>query len=460
MDAFVDRGADIAALKERYDTDEPSLITVWGRRRVGKTELVEHSIRGRDDVVYYQATETTKQVQLDDFVAEAARTFSGIERIRREWEDVLGYLFEQDALIVLDEFPFLIESDEGLPSVIQRLWDHEVEDRSATLVLVGSSISMMKESVMSGGSPLHGRFDMRLQLEELPFDAATEFVPDYDLEETVLAWGVFGGTPHYLQAVDDDRPLRDNIRDAVLSKRGFLHDEPEYVLRTELENPNRYFSILKTIAAGNATPNEIAQAAGIDSDQISHYLKNLQDLEIVDREVPVTENPAQSRRGQYVLTDALFRFWFRFVYGQGEKYDRAGTDAYEELIEPYLADAVSPKFEELCRAAVYNLYDGYTFNRVGRWWYQEQEIDVVGLTTGETMVAGECKFTSQPMGYDVLANLEHDVADIRWTPQGGGDVASEFCLFSLNGFNQSLIEAAEERDDLRLFSIEDIVTAF
>ena len=174
----------------------------------------------------------------------------------------------------------------------------------------------------------------------------------------------------------------------------------------------------------------------------------------------MTENPAQSRRGQYVLKDALFRFWFRFVYGQGEKYDRAGTDAYEELIEPHLADAVSPKFEELCRTAVYNLYDAYTFDRVDRWWYQEQEVDVVGLTTGETMVVGECKFTSQPMGYDVLNDLESDVEDIRWTPRGGGDVAHEFCLFSRSGFNRSLIEAAEERDDLRLFSIENVVTAF
>lgn len=460
MEAFVNRDADIAALQEQYNTGDPSLITVWGRRRVGKTELVEHSIRDRDEVVYYQATETTKQVQLDDFVAEAGRTFPGIERIRREWEDVLGYLFEQDALIVLDEFPFMIESDESLPSVVQRLWDHEVEGTSATLVIVGSSISMMKEKVMGGGSPLHGRFDMRLQLDELSFDAATEFFPDYNPEEKVLAWSVFGGTPHYLQAVDDDRPLRENIRDAVLSKRGFLHDEPEYVLRTELANPNRYFSILKTIAAGNETSNEIAQAAGIDSDQISHYLKNLQDLEIVSREVPVTENPAQSRRGQYVLQDALFRFWFRFVYGQGDKYDRAGTDAYEELIEPHLADAVSSKFEGLCRNAVYDLYDVHTFDRVGRWWYQEQEVDVVGLTAGETMVAGECKFTGQPMGYDVLNALESDVEDIRWTPRGGGDVAHEFCLFSRSGFNRSLIEAAQERDDLRLFSTEAVVTAF
>ena len=106
------------------------------------------------------------------------------------------------------------------------------------------------------------------------------------------------------------------------------------------------------------------------------------------------------------------------------------------------------------------LHDAYTFDRVGRWWYQEQEIDVVGLTIGETMVAGECKFTSQPMGYDVLSDLESDVEDIRWAPRGGGDVSHELCLFARSGFSQSLIEATEERNDLCLFSIEDVIRAF
>lgn len=458
MNGFIDRDEERAALRERYTDEAPSLIAVWGRRRVGKTELVEQSIQDHDGAVHYQATETTKQVQLDDFVAEAAEIFPGTQRIRREWEDVLGYLAEQDAVIVLDEFPFLIKADESLPSVVQRLWDHEVGETNVTIVVIGSSISMMKEKVLSGGSPLYGRFDTRLQLRELDFDAAMEFFPDYSPEQQLLAWSVFGGTPHYLQAVDDDRPVKDNVFDAILAKQGFLHDEPEYVLRTELEEPNRYFAILTAIAAGRHSANEIAQAAGINADQISNYLKNLQDLEIVQREVPVTEAPAQSRRGQYKLQDALFRFWFRFVYGQGDKYDRAGEDAYEQLIAPHLPDFVSPKFEQLCQEAVYSLYEEYTFDRLGRWWYQEREIDVVGLTTEATMVAGECKFTNSPMGYDVLSRLENDVSEVRWSASGP-DIDHEFCLFSKSGFGQSLLDAADTREDLRLFSIDDIVTS-
>lgn len=459
MTEFIDREAEIEALTERYDAAEPSLIAVWGRRRVGKTELIQQSIQNRDDAVHYQATETTKQVQVDDFVSEATDVFPGIERIRREWEDLLGFLADEDAVIVLDEFPFLIEGDRSLPSVVQRLWDHEIDDTGVTIVVIGSSISMMKEKVMSGGSPLHGRFNTRLQLQALGFDAAMEFFPAYEPTEQLLAWGVFGGTPHYLQAVNDDRPLKDNIHGAILSKRGFLHDEPEYVLRTELEKPNRYFAVLKAIAAGKEMSNEIAQAAGIDSDQISNYLKNLQDIEIVRREVPVTENPARSRRGQYKLQDALFRFWFRFVYGQGDKYDRADEDAYDQLIAPHLPDFVSPAFEELCQAAVYDLYGEHTFDRLGRWWYQEQEIDVVGLTAEAAMIAGECKFTSTPMGYGVLGRLEEKVTDVRWSAHDE-EIDHKFCLFSKSGFKKSLLEAADDRADLRLFTIEDVLGTF
>ena len=448
MTSFVDRETELDTLQSRYTADEPSLITVWGRRRVGKTELVERSVRDREDAVHYQATQTTSQVQLDDFVDEAAATFPGVERIRREWEALLSYLLERDAVVVLDEFPFLIEADESLPSVVQRLWDHELDDTAGTLVLIGSSISMMKEKVMSGGSPLHGRFDTRLRLGELPFDAVSQLLPAYDPDQQVFAWAIFGGTPHYLQAVDDGRSLAANVREAVLSKRGFLHDEPEYVLRTELAEPNRYFAVLRAIAAGETTPNEIAQTAGIGGDQISNYLKTLQDLEIVRRRVPVTEDPVDSRRGRYELQDALFRFWFRFVYGHGDRYDRVGADAYEQLVEPHLPDFASPTFEELCRRATRELYDDYTFDRVGSWWYQEREVDVVGLTTQSTLVVGECKFTNSPVGYDVLQRLEDDAAEIRWPPRD----ETEYCLFARSGFRQSLREAAAGRDDLRLVS--------
>lgn len=457
MDRFVDRETELSRLRDCYESDAAELVVIFGRRRLGKTELVRESLADRDDVVLYQATETTPQVQLDEFVDVAAEPFPGVDRIKQEWESLLGYLAERDAIVVLDEFPYLINADESLPSVIQRLWDQEIQNTGATLVLVGSSISMMEEATLLGSSPLYGRFTEKIDLRQLGFGAAREFFPaSYTPEEQVFAWGVFGGTPYYLDGVELDFSLGTVIRRSILSQRGFLHNEPEYVLRTELTEPNRYFAILKAIAAGNTTSNEIAGTVGVDGKQISTYTQKLERLRLVEREVPVTEDKTTSRRGRYRILDPLFRFWFRFVYGNEDRYERLGDDAYETVIEPEMADFVSQTFESLCRDALPVLYPDATFVDVGRWWYQEHEVDVVGLADDGTMVTGECKFTSSPLDYGALASLEEHASEIRWSPDGG-DLEREYALFSRNGFTQSVRDAASERGDVRLFDLDEIV---
>lgn len=457
MDRFVDRQTELSRLQDCYESDKGDMVVIFGRRRLGKTELVRQSLADRDDAVLYQATETTPQVQLDEFVDVAAESFPGVDRIKQEWESLFGYLAEQDAVVVLDEFPYLIDADESLPSVIQRLWDQEIQDTTATLVLVGSSISMMEEATLLGNSPLYGRFTEKIDLRQLDFDDAREFFPDsYTPEEQVFAWGVFGGTPYYLDGVELDHDLGSVVQRSILSQQGFLHNEPEYVLRTELTNPNRYFAILKAIAAGNTTSNEIAGTVGIDGKQISTYTQKLERLRLVEREVPVTEDKTKSRRGRYRILDLLFRFWFRFVYGNEDRYERLGDDAYETVIEPEMADFVSSVFEMLCQNALPDLYSGETFVDIGRWWYKEHEVDVVGLTDDATMVAGECKFTSSPLNYGALASLEDHTDEIRWSSDNG-DMERKYALFARNGFTQSVREAAAERDDLQLIDLDQII---
>ncbi|WP_135855270.1 ATP-binding protein [Halorussus salinus] len=460
MDQFVNRENELARLQDCYESDDAEMVVIFGRRRLGKTELVRQSLANRANVVMYQATETTNQVHLDEFVDLASESFPGVNRIKPEWESLLGYLAEQDAVIVLDEFPYLIDADDSLPSVIQRLWDHELQDTAATLILVGSSISMMEEATLLGNSPLYGRFTEKLDLQQFDFGAAKEFFPaSYTPEEQIFAWGVFGGTPYYLDGAELDHDLGTVIQQALLTQQGFLHNEPEYVLRTELTEPNRYFAILKAIAAGNATSNEIAQMVGIDGKQISTYTKKLERLRLVEREVPVTEDKTKSRRGRYRILDPLFRFWFRFVYGNEDRYDRLNDHAYEAVIEPEMADFVSHEFETLCQDALPKLYPDEVFTDIGRWWYKEHEVDVVGLTVDGTMVTGECKFTNSPLDYNALASLEEHTQEIRWSPDSS-DVTRKYALFARNGFTQSVRDATTERDDLRLFDLEEIVGRF
>lgn len=456
MDRFVDRETELSRLRGCYDSAAAEMIVIFGRRRLGKTQLVQHSLADREDAVVYQATETTSQVQLDEFVDVAADTFPEITDIKQNWEALLGYLGDQDGIVVLDEFPYLIDADDSLPSVIQRLWDQRLQHTQGTLILVGSSISMMEEATLLGNSPLYGRFTEKLDLRPLDFAAAQAFFPDdYSPEEQVFTWGIFGGVPYYLDGVDLDQDLGTVLTAEILSQKGYLQNEPEYVLRTELTDPNRYFAILTAIAAGKTTSNEIAQAVGIDGKQISTYTQKLERLRLIEREVPITEEKAKSRRGRYRILDPLFRFWFRFVYGKEDRYERLGEDAYEAVIEPELPDFVSHEFETLCQDALPNLFPEKTFLDIGRWWYNEYEVDVVGFTTDGTMVAGECKFMNAPLDYSALASLEDHAAEIRWTPDTG-NTTTEYALFTRSGVTQSVQEAVTERGDVHVFDLRDV----
>jgi len=457
---FVNRTEELSRLHSLYESEEAELAVIFGRRRLGKTALVKQSLEAYDDAVVYQAKQKTTDLQLQQFIDAASDTYPGVKRIREDWEDVLGYLAEEDAIIVLDEFPYLVEQDESLPSVLQAMFDHELDESAATFVLVGSSISMMEEAALLGNSPLYGRSSLKLDIRQLPFAAAMEFFDDaYTPAEQVLTWGVFGGVPYYLEEVSPGASLGENIQETILSRHGTLHDEPDYVLRMELREPTRYFSILEAIAGGSTSRNEIAGTTGIAYNQLSKYLKRLSRLRLVDQHVPITEQKERSKRSQYRIRDPFFRFWFHFVYGTGEQYDELGIDAYETLIEPELPDFVSRSFEELSCSALRTLYPDHTITQTGQWWYDDHEIDVVGLTTAETLIVGECKFQQSPLGYDALSKLESHTAELRWTPDSGGDRTERYALFSRSGFKSSVEEAAAERDDLRLFTVGDVVTA-
>jgi len=460
MAAFVDRTEELTRLRELYASDTAELAVIYGRRRLGKTALVRESLADVDDAIVYQARQKTSALQRQQFIETAADSYPDVTQFREEWETVLGYLADQDAIIVLDEFPYLVEQDESLPSVLQAMFDHDLEDSATTIVLVGSSISMMEEAALLGNSPLYGRSSLKLDIGQLPFDAAMNLVGGHaSPDEQVLTWGVFGGVPYYLEEVDPDRTLGENVQRTILSRHGTLHNEPDYVLRMELREPTRYFSILEAIAGGSTSRNEIAGTTGIAYDQLSKYLNRLARLRLVEQAVPITERKERTKRSRYRIRDHFVRFWFNFVYGTGDRYDSFGDDAYEVLVEPALADFVSHPFEELCCRALRALYPDETITDVGQWWYQNHELDVVGLTTGETLVTGECKFQRAPLGYDAFASLRDHTAELQWTPSEGGDPTHEYALFSRSGFKPSVEEAADERDDLRLFTVDDVVEA-
>jgi hypothetical protein len=455
MEQFVDRDVELGQLTDCYESETADFVVIYGRRRLGKSELVRQSIADRDDAVYYQAVESTAQNQLEQFVDTATAQFPSLRNVRRDWEILLETLGDEDAVVVIDEFPFLIEEDESLPSRIQRVWDMQLQETGMTLILVGSSISVMEDKVLSGNAPLYGRRTATIDLKPLEVSDARQFFPAYDPETTITAWSIYGGTPYYLQTIDPDQSLDSNVQQGILSERGLLYSEPEFLLRTELRQPNTYFSILRALAHGRRTPNEIAGMAGVESGSLSTYLQKLRRLRLVERHIPVTESPTASKRGRYRIAAPLFRFWFRFVYGNQDQLHMLGDDAYDEIVAPELTDYVSPLFERLCQRALPDLIDRQ-FLDAGQWWFKEHELDVLGLTN-EGLVAGECKFTSQPVSEGVLADLERTESEVRWSKEPA-DGETLYVLFSRSGYTDELENAADGRDDVRLFELSDLLT--
>lgn len=253
---------------------------------------------------------------------------------------LLRTLGREDTIVVLDEFPYLVGSDDALPSKLQRVWDRHLEDTGMTLVLVGSSIGITEEKVLSGGSPLYGRRTGTIDLPPQSLADASRFYPADDPEAILKTWGVFGGTPYYLRALTPDATLAANVLSHVLSEHGVLHNEPDFLLRTEFGicEPQTCYTILRAIATGKREANEMAGFARIDSNSLGSYLSKLSRLRLVARNIPVMADPNATRKSRYRLREPLFRFWFRYVYGREGTLMQLGADAYEQVVTPTFAD--------------------------------------------------------------------------------------------------------------------------
>jgi len=456
---FFDRAEELDALRSAFESPGHEFYVVYGRRRVGKTALLKEFCADRPHI-YFLAAQEAETRQREKFVEKIADHFD--ERVPRigRWDEALDYLGEKLAterhVVVIDEFPYLVAESDSLPSFIQTFVDEQLQGTDSMFVLCGSSVSTMESDVLGHESPLYGRRTGQVDLQPFSFQQALDVI-EYDVEAAIRSFAVTGGTPMYLTLFDYGLSLAENVRAQVLSPTAVLYNEPEFLLRTEFRNPARYMSILEAVATGHTTPNEIAGPTGIDSGPLSKYLQTLRRLRLIDREVPVTASAKQSKRSRYRVADEFLRFWFGFVEPNRSSIEEAPAMVYEGTIEPNLSDHVALTFEDVCREVVWELIrrdELGPYAQVGRWWYGEDEIDVVGLAPGKDRVLfGECKWTSDPVGHSLANQLRDDAARVRWGPETRSE---EFVLFSRSGFVEGL--ADELADAWTLIDLRDIDT--
>ena len=413
------RKAHISLFERLYAEGKPKLILLYRKRRIGKTELLNEFTRSHR-ALYIVARQETYEGQLKKMSAEIAEFFDDDVLKHspfQNYDALFIYLAQKEIPILLDEFPYLVEANRALPSILQEYWDRYFSKKKTFLVLCGSSITMM-ESLLGYKSPLYGRRTEQILLEPLKFREACEFFPKLKPEDKILTYAVLGGTPVYLLEFDYEKPLLENIRNRILQKNTFLYQDTMFVLQQELTEPRVYYSIINSIAKGNTKLSNIINDTGLEKGMITKYLSVLRELQIIERRIPVTENnPESSKKGIYLLKDNYFKFWFRFIFENNEYIEQDWQEKLiEDKIKPLLDNFVGFAYEEIALEYLKTdpQFSDYIF---GRWWDKEEEIDILGLDNSRNrIIFGEVKWRdlSEKDARQVLNRLVEKSVNVKW----------------------------------------------
>jgi AAA+ ATPase superfamily predicted ATPase len=460
---FVNRVAELDQLDRRFISGQAEFFVLYGRRRVGKTELLAHFCQDKRAIFF--VSDLGSEVSLRTALSSAVNTVlfgpNQMNAVYATWEALFQTLAQaaqtERLIVVLDEFPYLVSAHPPLASILQRVWDQNLKNSKIMLIICGSYIGMMEQTVLGYQAPLYGRRTGQYLLEPLLFQDTRLFFADFAPEDQMRAYAVYGGTPAYLQTLKAGASLEQNIQDGILTRGSFLYDEVRFVLQQELREPRNYFAILEAIANGRTKLNEIKQATGIEG--ATAYLDTLQQLHLVERLVPVTETqPHKSRRGIYRLQDHFLRFWFRYVHPNRSQLERGGAQMIlNNQVLPQIDLFTGLAFEEVCRQFLWS--SGLSGNlhfapvKIGNWWKANEEIDLIVLGEMDAMLV-ECKWTSKPVGRDILANLERKTGLVR--PELGGK-RIQFGLCSRSGFTAQLIQDMHQRKDVALFDLPAMI---
>ena len=405
---LLNRVEELKLLKNLYLEKKPKLLIVYGRRRVGKTALLTEFSKNHK-ILYLMSRQESVKDQLTKMSSEIA-DYLGDNMLKinplQNYDALFSYLHSKKISFVFDEFPFLVESNKALPSILQEYWDKHFSRADSLIILCGSSVRMM-ESLLGYKSPLYGRRTEQILIEPLKFKDACLFFPKLSPEEKIKTYAILGGTPAYLLEFDYSLKLIENIKENILMKNKFLYQDVDFVLKEELNEPRTYYSIVKSVSKGNTKIGNIMNDTGYDKGKVTKYLSVLRSIHIIERVVPITEtNPEKSRNGVYLLKDNYFKFWFRFVF-QNEEYIEQGKKEklIIEKIEPGLNSFTGVAFEEISRDWV---KEQKKFNNylIGKWWDKEEEIDIVGVDKhNNKLLVGEVKWSSLS-GKEVLGEFE------------------------------------------------------
>ena len=469
---FLGREKEILDLEKEYARDG-GFVVIYGRRRIGKTTLIKQFIKSKT-AFYFLATKEVESQSMKRFAGVIART-TGNSVLQKaafsDWLDlfqaVADYKPNEKKVLVIDEFPYLVKVNDSFPSILQNAWDEILKDSNVMLILCGSLISMMKKHALSYESPLYGRRTAQMRIAPLPFTTVYEN-QKLSFEEAAEQYSITGGVPKYMEFFSDGQPLYEQIKENVLSKNGFLYEEPNFLLTDEVQVLTNYFSIIKVIADGNHKLGTIAGILGLETSALTPYLKTLSELGFTEKQVPVTEkNAEKTRKGLYFISDNFLRFWFRYVYPyKGELELDNMQISLDELDKDFKEKFVAFAYEDICKEIFARLCSDkaidFTPSKIGSYWLNDKsgntQIDVMAVdTVNKRLFAGECKYHNQPIDADVYFELVKKVDNSSEIKSAFKGYTVIYGVFSKSGFTSRMTDISNSNPNLFLINETSIV---
>ena len=456
------RKEELNHLNELYKSNAFEFLVKYGRRRVGKTtilqEFAEHS-----NSIFFPAREKNDALNLEDFSKVVQYHFDhNFIASFSSWEDAFNYIsskVEQRTTIIIDEFTYIIKENPSIKSILQHVIDLSWKNKNIFLILCGSSVSIMENDVMGRKSPLHDRQTSSLEIKPFDYLESSAFFKSYTNEEKLLTYGILGGIPRYLEAFDSNISIQKNIETKIIRNGAYLHEEPDNLLKAELREINVYSSILSAIANGRNKIIDIANFIHEDRTKVAKYLITLQTLRLIEKRVPCGESET-SKKSIYVIKDNFFKFWFRYEFTNNSYYAMLGAKEASKEIMDDISNLMGDAFEDICKEYIIRLAKQrklpFIPYHLGKWWgtnpviKAQDDVDLLAVDkTGKKAIFIECKFTSQPMPYDEYEDL------VTATKAFPNIEEKHLWFISKSGYTKSVVEQAK-KDHATLLTIDDL----
>lgn len=460
---FIGRERELEALDRLFSSNKFEFAVIYGRRRVGKTALINRFIDGKN-AIYFMGVESNSKQNLENFSKSIMGYVKEIETDASflSFQAALEYVFKlaekERIILAIDEYPYVARSSKSLASTLQLLIDKYKDNSKLMLILCGSSMSYMEDQVLAYKAPLYGRRTAQMKLLPFDFDETSKYFKGFSEEEKALVYGIVGGTPQYLIQMNDKLSIADNIKNTFLNPISFLYEEPTNLLKQEVREPAIYTAIITAIATGASRMSEISSKVGEDTNVCTNYIKNLINLGIVQKETPYGEKT--SRKSIYSIEDNMFSFWYRFVLGNNSLIARGAVDLVYRRIEPMLSDYMGKVFEEICKQYLWKqLVSGVCpieFTSLGRWWGNDPrekaqtEIDIMGEQDKNTALFAECKWTNEAVDIGILETLVKRSELFSYKTK-------QYYLFSKTGFTTGCTDRANEMGNVSLVKFADMM---